>query len=49
MIHHIILGHLMSSFICISDMLTKFMYGAVLDPRIGYEGLLADCGDDTSM
>jgi hypothetical protein len=35
------------SVFCIKLLLTCLI--AVLDPRIGYEGLLADCGDDVSM
>ena len=48
MIPHTILGRLVSdSFFSIVSSLTNLL--AVLDPRIGYEGLLVDCEGDPSM
>jgi hypothetical protein len=49
MIRPTILGLLVSDHTYRFDIwLTEKVY-TVLDPRIGYEGLLADCGDDASM
>jgi hypothetical protein len=49
MIRPTILGLLVSDHTYHFDIwLTEKVY-TVLDPRIGYEGLLADCGDDASM
>jgi hypothetical protein len=47
MIPHTILGRLMSGSLSYAVFSLKFL--TVLDPQIGYEGLLADCGSDLSM
>jgi hypothetical protein len=49
MTHHIIHGHHVSEEIPISDYLLSHSKSTVLDPRISYQGLLADCGDDVSL
>ena len=49
MIPHIILGHPVSNKSVFWFPAAKFSWHAVLDPWISYEGLIADCENDTSM